>query len=258
MIYIDEEETPESDKNTIRDTINYPAGCTVIALAQIVAHNKINRDIGPSKIGATVIDWTNIKSIIEKQNREHLGLSYTSATQDENDALADYCKAIADKVVTKYSPDGTSSNIWQARWLLNDFDNYCNFNIAEYDSAEIRTMITEYQLPAYVRGACTECNGGHAWIIDGLYQMNLIRTIITTETNENGAEIISSRRTILKTSELVHCNWGWDNNRDGWFEHMVFKSPTPIIGTAQAIANTRVDCVVDNYSDNVKMLTYNL
>lgn len=54
---------------------------------------------------------------------------------------------------------------------------------------------------------------GHAWVIDGYIKR----------------KNVSSTGSVLNNQTLVHCNWGWHGDCNGYFTSGVFKSQQAVI-----------------------------
>ena len=233
---------------------NYYAGCVIIALAQIICHNKIEYGKDPALPG---IDWESIESAIEKQNG---AVSVEDITYEPNEeqALALLCISICNKVYTGQdsSTGATSSRIGKARKFLEDH-GYQNVDKREYNGDYVYAMVAQ-GLPVYVRGGCTECTGAHAWVIDGYYQYDEICEIRTTNTYQYGNPVVTEEVVVKEYETLVHCNMGWGGEKDGYYYHKIFDTEDDKLRGPDAADNVTRSCDARDYSQNNKIITYNL
>lgn len=165
---------------------HYPAGCAVVAMAQIAAYCKPNM---------TGINWdvASATSVIDPNSN--------SAIQ-----IANVISMIAKGSGTTYGPNGGTTNTDKAINYMKtlgisiDGARSCNFQNMKSSLDALR--------PVYVTGTSRKIltrgdfygDGNHAWLIDG-YQIR-----------ERGT------RSILKQyNTYCHCNFGWGGSMDGWY-----------------------------------------
>ena len=164
----------------------YPAGCVVVAMAQIAAWCKPNM---------TGINW-NIASVNKVSNPDS-----ESAIQ-----IAKVISMIAKGSGTTYGPNGGSTsaekaiNYMKTLGISIDGAKDCNFQNVKPSLDALRlVLVTGTARKIITRGF--NADGNHAWIIDG-YQIR-----------ER-----SNARTILKQyNTYCHCNFGWGGSSDGWY-----------------------------------------
>lgn len=71
---------------------------------------------------------------------------------------------------------------------------------------------------------------GHAWILDGYSRHEVTRKIYVSNPNYNPNIIYNPEpqyildRTEVRDTKLLHFNWGWDGNCDGWFSYGCFQT----------------------------------
>ena len=233
----------------------YYAGCTIVALAQILAYNKIERNFGPNIIGKAIIDWNNIELAINRQellyNQGILEIKETTPntyTKAEVNALSVLCKAIADIIKPTYTSNGTYVYTNDAVNFLKD----CGYNKVkkeDYNSDVIFDMVVTQQLPVNIDGADPNSGTGHSWVIDGWYERELLE--ITT-IKENGV-IVGAVSEVINTEKYAHYNWGWSTGQDGYYEVGVFDTLDVFRETSVA----HDEPMVRDYCANINLVTYN-
>lgn len=237
-------------------TRKYYAGCGIVALAQILSFNKIEKNVGPSVISGKTINWRVIETAINKQDSAYKH-SYRNiktinvCTETENEELAKLHRAIFDSVEATTTPDGTYLSWLQAKYFLEN--RGCkNVTRTYYRDDLVVDMLVNKGLPIYTQGWCTECDDGHAWVIDGRRRFERYANNLYIEYCD-GEEL--SRYSISEpTGEediLIHCNWGYEGDRDGYFHSGIFDSHN-------AICTRSTSCDSDNYSEDTGMIFYNL
>lgn len=165
----------------------YPAGCAVIAMAQIAAYFK------PSMSG---INWSlaNVPYVSDK-------------TSAEAKAVASVVSMIAKGSGTTYGADGGSTNTDKARNYMKNFGIYMD-DATDCTFQNMKSSFDALRL-VYISGTARHIisrgfngSGRHAWIADG-YQIRQRNT---------------AARMILKQYNVYcHCNFGWGGSSDGWY-----------------------------------------
>jgi len=89
-------------------------------------------------------------------------------------------------------------------------------------------------------------SGGHAWVIDGLLTRERKVTVRvfggTTSTKAASARKGKNSSSVVEylyteSQKFVHCNWGWNSYRNGWYADGVFDtyrgpaSMNPVVNT---------------------------
>lgn len=59
----------------------------------------------------------------------------------------------------------------------------------------------------------------------------------------------------IKTEKLIHVNWGYEGDRDGYFNQAVFDSHNALCVQEESTRSS-VDCESDNYSDGIYLISY--
>lgn len=188
---------------------NALVGCVAIAVGQILAYNQYPNSFVAKNQNYTV-NYNNI-------------LTYT------NDCAL-FLRGVADAVEMKYDCLGSGSNIYKANNALKNIFHYKTDGATSYNWKYVVEDLSNNQL-VYTRGE-TNNDEGHAWIIDGYISRNRLTHSVAIIYNDQMNCVVGSRciEEFYKTQNLVHCNWGWANNGDGYFESGIFTPSHPVIG----------------------------
>ncbi|MBQ5372258.1 MAG: C10 family peptidase [Rikenellaceae bacterium] len=184
-------------------TKNTPAGCTAIAVAQIMAYhefpNSINLTYSFAPTTNLTLNWDYWK---ENSYNDPIG-------------LAIFIRELGERLNMDYQLDGSSSSIVYARNVLRDLSyntsSIIDYNI--YDNKIVPNNIAD-NLPVYIRGYDVLDSVGHAWIIDGY--------MFTEETSKDyQRQMGQTNWTLVNTVYIKNTyysfNWGHHGSKDGWF-----------------------------------------
>lgn len=184
-------------------TKNTPAGCTAIAVAQIMAYhefpNSINLTYSFAPTTNLTLNWDYWK---ENSYNDPIG-------------LAIFIRELGERLNMDYQLDGSSSSIVYARNVLRDpsynTSSIIDYNI--YDNKIVPNNIAD-NLPVYIRGYDVLDSVGHAWIIDGY--------MFTEETSKDyQRQMGQTNWTLVNTVYIKNTyysfNWGHHGSKDGWF-----------------------------------------
>ncbi len=191
----------------IEDYPGCPVGCVAVATGQIMTCCK------PQLLNYHGLTWY-LKSIDKafKAGPDSVDYTpynnypiYTYTTAVDKAALLLYNIGI--DVDMDYSPNGSVANSNDAYQLLDNL----NFTIQENGLTPYNPYAIVQSFRAnniiYMRGQDPEMSIGHAWVADGcLYVMK--------EYTDGTEELVAA---------LIHCNWGWGGENDGYFSGSVFE-----------------------------------
>ena len=214
----------------------YPkdAGCTTIALLQVIAYNNfpeyhfINRVHIPYNILReleTIPENSAYSEIVALfvQNFHNFAFDvhFSNSTLIFPTAAKKYLESIGYKNVSLY----------------RDYKN-CNTDLI------IESLYKNY--PVIISAKANGLNA-HTWVIDGYLQQTREGVKIGSKTGKNYGTDFESR-------EFVHCNWGWKGNKDGYFYAGIFDSNNPI-----EIHRTPTKSGSDgNYDSYFRVITYEI
>jgi hypothetical protein len=171
-----------------------PAGCAAIAAGQIAAYHRY-----PASCLGHNYNWDAIMQY------EQVPSSDTIASN----SVAEFIHDIGTLVLMNYTPNSSSANFNNVANCWNSFGyHYLSDNsTADFDS--VKTDISN-GYPVYMRGTRyyyengQYCYSGHAWVVDGV----LIKGF---------PQMVLNNRPAMIYQNLIHCNWGWNGNCNGYF-----------------------------------------
>jgi Peptidase C10 family. len=211
-------------------------GCVAVATAQILAYWKY-----PSSIDGYNMNWTEMTRYTSDFNRNNLfnyrwtGSVFSSNTPtDVVDNIARLMERIGDHVDMDYGCSGSSANSDKAvDWLQKI--GFSGGEKSNYDFSRVKSSLDSKRI-VYGRGYSTRVDekflgityntyykGGHAWNYDGYIQktQKVERTVTVRDWSKG--KIISQSTSVEYTyRDLVHVNWGWGGNHNGYYLSGVF------------------------------------
>ena len=201
---------------------NYPAGCVVIAVAQIMAYEEY---ANTTVFNGVSCDWDEMKTVYTYPNTNYSG-SNAGKIQ-----VANFIKELgsSNNCDVSYDATGSGSSIYLARKTLRNY-GYSDVSISPLLQSssfthnmhsKVRTQLFSGH-PVYARGDRT--GGHHAWVIDGYY------------------------------AGYYHINWGWLNTNDGYFSAGVFNTSSRAF--TASMDSKDLSSEVRNYTSGYQILTY--
>ena len=182
------------------------AGCTTIALAQILNNNSY-----PSPI-----DVNNHRYYWRDINKHTWNASSNDIDSVDMDLLALFIFDLAQDLRVEYDDDGsTSAGVNDVKRVMRRL-GYSNFSEGGITEDRIYPMLLN-QRTVWTEGYGDD--GGHAWVIDGWKTVRTDHYRVTY----NGNNIEISREFLSSTTEkYVHCNMGWGADCDGYYSTNIF------------------------------------
>lgn len=187
------QEYPYNNHCPIKKGERAPAGCVAIAVGQIAAYFQRPSDE----------NWSVISSFGTKDNSDY-------DIPEENEIVATYIRSLGDKLWMNYGADNSGSNIFMAKRYVRKHMGFKDARVTKWDWERAKGRL-EKNIPVYTRGKGPD--GGHAWIVDGY----------VTQRSYDYNKVFSDR---YRT--LIHINWGWYGNFDGYYHPGVFDTTTRI------------------------------
>ena len=220
------QQSPFSD----RTPGNYPAGCVAIAVAQIMAYHEYPRDY---------CNWPLVKKYDAKK--------YDTEVYSE---LAEMSVKVGRGCRMAYNYWGKGESfalpIYAKRFLRN-IGYYGTKREIGYDSGLIVSKL-KAGCPVFI-GAMTDNCYGHAWVIDGCATYE---SIIDTY---SGSNLI---RTRVDKCLLLHCNWGWSGDHNGYFASGAFDAVNGrVLGDDGVVLPLTRGENTRNYTWWFRIVTYN-
>lgn len=204
-----------------------PAGCVCIATSQIIAYHEYP-DLTCNDIQ---IDYSDIKEIYSYDN------VWGTGTETNREMLASFCIHIGTLCNTQYHSIFNKS--WGFAWPTNaksclEVLGYQNVSLNYgYDDNTVLASL-DNGCPVFM-AAVAAAVSGHAWVIDG-YIMR---------------DYVSRYGDVKKSQTLVHCNWGWHGDSNGYFTSGIFHVDDVVI--SDDISTTQYS---DRYWYGFRTITY--
>lgn len=178
-----------------------PAGCVCIAVSQIIAFHEYPTSLACNGLN---IDYAAIKKLYSFTDPQNTG------TPIDKEMMAQFILNVGGWCGTKYHSIFGKS--WGFAWPSGAKECMSTFG---YDNVTLNwgydedTVINSLDngCPVFM-SAIAKLISGHAWVIDGYIKRNRV----------------ASTGTITERQTLVHCNWGWHGNCNGYFTSGVFKT----------------------------------
>lgn len=194
--------SPYKDKTGAKD-----AGCGVTAVAQMMAYNQY-----PPLLDGVRIPYDTLRKM------KHV---YTNS--DYADDVATLFAHIFKGCKTEPFLGGMLT--WPKNIVpyLKEL-GYKNVDIYKHPSKCDTEMIYSSLDKGYpvLITATTKNFHGHTWVIDGYIKQYRTGTKVGEETGKTYGTDYESR-------EFMHCNWGWDGDKDGYFYSGIFDSNRPSV-----------------------------
>ena len=204
---------------------HYPCGCTVLAVAQIMAFEEYSNTMVFDGVNCS---WSDMKTVYTYPNQS------SSGTSTGKNQVASFVKELgsSNNCSVTYGTDGTGGTDVNAKRALSNYGYSVTMTPALLPSPNfthnmhslVRTQLFSGH-PVYV-GGYRSGGIGHAWVIDGYY------------------------------AGLYHINWGSFGMNDGYFEAGVFSIADPVDYASIDPETMRSETF--NYSYGYHILTYTL
>lgn len=220
-----------------RETIGGKIGCGPVAIAQIMAYHRHPRTLqltykNPSS--TIILNWTNIlkHSIGEGVNVGPFIMNYDCDCGCDYVSMAQLLREVGERAEINYGYDpdyggvDVSMNREKARDVLRELGYNATKFVADFPDYQFyfTEMIADLQesRPVLIAGGDSTMDKGHIWVADGYYYID--SEIDYYKKNPNYNPSINNYepkyiydRTVITQKELVHFNWGWNGNCNGWF-----------------------------------------
>jgi hypothetical protein len=202
-----------------------PAGCVATAIAQIMSYYQY-----------PTIHLFNWNIMLQHKSYPY----YQNSTSAYSYLAYLLYDEIGVGVNMIYTPSESGSTAEYARSYLVGKGYICG-NIINYNTDQIVAALNNNKL-IFTRGQSSSTSiSGHVWVIDGY----LVRTRQVYPLVPPGQVAYYYD----ETQTLVHCNWGWDGNKNGYFVSGAF--------AAQIEPDTNNNSFSTNYSYDNKIILVN-
>lgn len=227
---------------------NYIAGCDPISIAQILAYHQNPSSFEASLsmdadflVGETVLlNWAGIKTHVSSH-------SDPSACDVYHNTIGALIREIGYVANTDYS--GTTGSSTSLSAIPGTF-TYFGYNASSpsiVNISSLKSCIKSFG-PVYMRGDRVEDNTlyGHSWVADGYKDFAYYHNGYSWATI--GDEPFMFEHTLIRESHVLHINWGWNGNCNGYFNFDVYDIDNAVIYDDVHTISGR------NYDTDVKMI----
>ncbi len=203
------------------------AGCVTTAVAQLLSRYNY-----PYKYKGQYLDWSFLKK--HKHYTE-----YTSQESERfNAEIAQLFRNIGDALHNSWGLEGTSASEKSIPKVLKEMGYAQYSKVTKYKNAAEVIKSLRAGCPVVMSGFSEPrgiyfwkinidlfpVGGGHTWLCDGYKEISRTRKVRIKD--EYGKVV--RRYDTEESQTLLHCNWGWGGNSDGYFYPGVFDSNKPI------------------------------
>lgn len=201
-----------------------PAGCSNIAVGQVLAYNQSGSTI---TIAGISYSWNLI-------NECKYG-SYPSAAAKSE--IARFIHAIGVWMGTSYKDKKSSAPLANAPKMFRHV-GYQGVSLIAYNESTARNLICSKKAPFYMYGANAANTEAHAWVIDGWNEYTKQSWVVTYNSRNlpNPRQLLSEEHV-----RLVHCNFGWGGKCDGYYRDYSFD-------TTRRLDSDDIDSSVGDYA----------
>lgn len=136
-----------------------------------------------------------------------------------NDQISILLREIGERVGMTYDPGASGAMPSMVPDGFKSFGYSCDSDYSSCEQFAIFDTLDNGR-PVYMRGNETFGNGGHAWVADG-YEYSRVGTeyyeekLIVDFLGSHYDYVLTS--STVETVSLVHYNWGWDGDYNGYF-----------------------------------------
>ncbi|MCM1151151.1 MAG: C10 family peptidase [Alistipes sp.] len=200
---------------------NYSAGCVAIAVAQIMAFHEYPEDYCNWKLAKQYGTEGYVKGMITETDDDGNETTIIVDKDGIDNELADLSVRVGKGCKVNYGFWGSKESFStpkRAQKFLKSIGYSGTKRHIGYDADIILSSLRD-SCPVFIGGLTPECHG-HAWVIDGYGRYeNTVKTY-------RGSELINTK---VQKKLLLHCNWGWGGDYDGYFASKVFDAKNPVI-----------------------------
>lgn len=202
-----------------------PAGCTNIAVGQILTYNQSGASIS---IAGDSFSWSLIN-----------GCKYgVYQSVDAKSEVARFIHTLGVKMGTTYSDLSSETYVSKVPGMLIQA-GLRNASLISYTKNSGKNMICTKKVPFFIHGThAANVNSGHHWVIDGWNEYTKQSWMTTFgPNNQVNPEVLLSEEYYC----LVHCNFGWGGECDGyyWFD---------LFDTTKRLDSGKIDSGVGDYA----------
>lgn len=185
--------TPFNDNCPLIGNQHALAGCAAVAIGQIAAYHR-----SPYSYSSHTYQWSEMLS------------GYHPTSDSGKTSVAQLMSDIGSLVFMNYGLNSSSTTVNKISYCLDAWNYNYEWDLYNYD-----LCMQEFESghPILICGY-DENHGGHAWVVDGGMIRNFY-CVMHSAIGEPPSVMTDQQR-------LIHCNWGWNGNYNGYFLSDVF------------------------------------
>ena len=202
-----------------------PAGCFPLAIAKIMTKLRIPQRYEEN---GHVIDWN--------------ALDQNYGFNNDSKSASYLLYGVGDKCKTRYFYEGSFTAPHHVLSMMEDV-GFRNVDSWNYDFDRVKDMLDKgLPVPIYAMHNINVTKS-HAWVIDNYKFRDLVRTEMVYKQGKQTSTSTSRTKT-----PLVHCDFGWGGQGNGYYVSGVFNS--------NSIVEPNGDNKSFNYNNYIKIITY--
>lgn len=199
-----------------------PAGCWATAIAQLMAYYKYPSYVEYVNNGSAIRNYIDWQAILQKKNASSF-IDLKTRKQ-----VANLLFYVGKNIKMNYDCDGSGANEKDAMSYLKKI-GYKECETQDYSFSKIRSELQKNH-PVLMTGKKKKLlfvtYKGHTWLIDG-YSTSLVEDYSYQVDMETDKSKYWVTKTVYKNS-LLHINWGWAGNNNGYFAEGCFNTANAI------------------------------
>jgi hypothetical protein len=208
---------------------DYQAGCTTVALAQVLAFNYSKTNNKKTNVDDNcwnnVKNWNVLKNACWTDKKYDWNIIMCSNSIENLSSigkiqLQTFLYEVSQKIGVNYDTEVTLASIENVRNAINKYNFICD-QVSDYDYDKVKTSI-DNGCPVIIEAMARvkkrkflwfeilQSKEGHDWIIDGWSNFNF------TATNDK------TNQTMDFWGKFLHCNIGWCGDHNGYYYQGIF------------------------------------
>ncbi len=178
------------------------AGCVPVAVALVMAHPTGR----PYSYDGWVFNWTEMSNF---------GLEYNNGNPNGSAIGREHVNRLIEMVGrsrnldANYGKYSTSASVNDAPRTFKNFGYSNGGKVSDYSFELVKSEIATNH-PVIARAEYEKNESGHAWVISSIVEEKVPWTEYDPDTG-------LLARSGVETFYLVHCNWGWGGDRNGFY-----------------------------------------
>lgn len=224
----------------------YPVGCTVVAMSQVLSSTR--RPVTPPTATTKTYYWSNLNTVSNYINLAfYMPSKYNDTTNPVyTQQLADVMYNIGKRFNVSSNSTGTDATRPDVLKGVKGLDSY--YANAYYGSpvfVKLKGLIDAGK-PVYMQGFEMSSGAGHAWVVDG-YADATQEEIYSVKLSWGPGTATMTEKV---QHDLLHINWGFSGEYDGYFLSDVFNMKKRAYKDGVMEGNVYEDHSLNNWGHN--------